>query len=134
MTEFLRFNSGSPDAGRFSGIAGGPLTLILGGRHDHAGIKAGAVWFLARPYPKPWQEGYFYLSSYYSSQAMAQVGGDAWNLIFPQIAANLLAEQSKEGNWPPGGGTERSFGTCYSTSLAILSLTPAYQLLPIYQR
>ena len=110
------------------------LTLILGGRHDHAGIKAGAVWFLARPYPKPWQEGYFYLSSYYSSQAMAQVGGDAWNLIFPQIAANLLAEQSKEGNWPPGSGTERSFGTCYSTSLAILSLTPAYQLLPIYQR
>lgn len=110
------------------------LTLILGGRHDHAGIQAGVVWFLARPYPKPWQEGYFYLSSYYSSQAMAQVGGDAWNLIFPQIAANLLAEQSKEGSWPPGGGTERTFGPCYSTSLAILSLTPAYQLLPIYQR
>lgn len=110
------------------------LTLILGGRHEHIGVQAGVKWFHARPYPKPWQEGYFYLSSYYSSQAMAQVGGDSWNLIFPQIAANLLAEQTPDGNWPPGGGTERALGSCYSTSLAILSLTPAYQLLPIYQR
>ena len=110
------------------------LTLILGGRHEHVGVRGGVAWFQARPYPKPWQEGYFYLSSYYTSQAMAQVGGDSWNQIFPQIAANLLAEQSKDGNWPPGGGTERTYGPCYSTSLAILSLTPAYQLLPIYQR
>lgn len=110
------------------------LTLILGGRHEHVGVQEGVLWFHSRPYPKPWQEGYFYLASYYSSQAMAQVGGESWNQIFPQIAANMLAEQTKEGNWPPGGGTERSFGPCYSTSLAILSLTPAYQLLPIYQR
>lgn len=110
------------------------LTLILGGRHDHVGVREGVTWFHSRPYPKPWQEGYFYLSSYYSSQAMAQVGGEAWNQIFPQIAANLLAEQTPEGNWPLGGGNERAYGPCYSTSLAILSLTPAYQLLPIYQR
>ena len=110
------------------------LTLILGGRHDHVGVRDGVTWFHAHPYPKPWQEGYFYLSSYYSSQAMAQVGGDSWNQIFPQIAANLLAEQSQAGNWPPGGDNERAYGPNYSTSLAILSLTPAYQLLPIYQR
>jgi hypothetical protein len=110
------------------------LTLILGGRHEHVGVREGAVWFQSKPYPKPWQEGYFYLSSYYSSQAMAQVGGDSWNLIFPQIAANMLSEQTNDGNWPTGGGTERNFGPCYSTSLAVLSLTPAYQLLPIYQR
>jgi hypothetical protein len=70
----------------------------------------------------------------YSSQAMAQVGGDAWNQIFPQIAANLLAEQAAEGHWPSGGSSERAYGPSYSTSLAILSLTPAYQLLSIYQR
>jgi hypothetical protein len=110
------------------------LTLILGGRHEHAGIADGVVWFHSRPYPKPWQDGYFYLSSYYSSQAMAQIGGETWNRIFPQIAANLLSEQTKTGNWPAGGGSERNFGQCFSTSLAILSLTPAYQLLPIYQR
>ena len=110
------------------------LTLILGGRHEHVGIRDGVAWFQSHPYPKPWQEGYFYLSSYYSSQAMAQVGGDSWNQVFPQIAANLLAEQAPTGNWPAGGGTERAYGLSYSTSLAILSLTPAYQLLPIYQR
>ncbi|MCA9061267.1 MAG: terpene cyclase/mutase family protein, partial [Planctomycetaceae bacterium] len=66
------------------------LTLILGGRHENPGIATGVVWFRTRPYPRPWQNGYFYLSSYYSSQAMAQVGGDAWNELFPQIARNLL--------------------------------------------
>ena len=110
------------------------LTLILGGRLDHEGIVDGVRWFRSREYPRPWQDGYFYLATYYSSQAMAQVGGDTWNQIFPQIAANLLAEQSSDGSWPLGTGTERNFGSTYSTSLAVLALTPAYQLLPIYQR
>lgn len=110
------------------------LTLILGGRQNHAGIPAGVAWFRSRDYPRPWQDGYFYLSTYYSSQAMAQVGGETWIQIFPQIARNLMSEQTAEGGWPVAGGTERNFGTAYSTSLAILALTPAYQLLPIYQR
>ena len=110
------------------------LTLILGGRHEHEGVAAGVRWFRSREYPRPWQEGYFYLSSYYSSQAMAQVGGDAWTQVFPQIARSLLEEQRENGAWPPGGGTEERFGSTYSTSLAVLALTPAYQLLPIYQR
>jgi hypothetical protein len=110
------------------------LTLILGGRHEHLGVASGVEWFRSRDYPRPWQVAYFYLSTYYSSQAMAQVGGDTWNQIFPQIAAVLIAEQTQEGAWPPGGGTEMKFGSVYSTSLAVLSLTPAYQLLPIYQR
>ena len=59
------------------------LTLILGGRHEHPSIAVGAEWFRSRPYPRPWQDGYFYLASYYSSQAMAQVGGDMWNQIYP---------------------------------------------------
>ncbi len=110
------------------------LTLILGGRHNHEGIPAGVAWFRSRDYPRPWQDGYFYLSSYYSSQAMAQVGGETWNQMFPQIARNLMSEQTAEGGWPVAGGAERNFGPAYSTSLAILALTPAYQLLPIYQR
>ncbi len=110
------------------------LTLILGGRHTHEGIATGAAWFRSREYPRPWQDGYFYLSSYYSSQATAQVGGETWNQIFPQIARSLLSEQSQEGGWPVAGGAERNYGSAYSTSLAILALTPAYQLLPIYQR
>lgn len=110
------------------------LTLILGGRHEHEGVAAGVRWFRSREYPRPWQESYFYLASYYSSQAMAQVGGDAWNQIFPQIARNLLDEQRDDGAWPLGAGNEGKFGSTYTTSLAVLALTPAYQLLPIYQR
>jgi hypothetical protein len=110
------------------------LTLILGGRHEHEGVEAGVRWFRSREYPRPWQGSYFYLSTYYSSQAMAQVGGEAWREIFPQIARNLLEEQTESGSWPPGSGSEERFGSTYSTSLAVLALTPAYQLLPIYQR
>ena len=110
------------------------LTLILGGRLDHKGLAVGVNWFRKKDYPRPWQTGYFYLATYYSSQAMAQVGGDTWNEIFPQIARNLIEEQQDDGSWPPGTGTEKNFGSAYSTSLAVLALTPAYQLLPIYQR
>lgn len=110
------------------------LTLILGGRLQHPGLADGVRWFRSRDYPKPWQYNYFYLGSYYSSQAMAQVGGDTWNQIFPQIAGNLLEEQAEGGEWPLGTGRERDFGSTYTTSLAVLALTPALQLLPIYQR
>jgi hypothetical protein len=110
------------------------LSLILGGRHEKDSVAAGVRWFRSRDYPRPWQEGYFYLATYYSSQAMAQVGGDAWNQVYPQIARNLIEEQVKDGSWPSGGGNERRFGSAYTTSLAVLALTPAYQLLPIFQR
>jgi len=114
--------------------ASATLTLILGGRHEHEGVTESVRWFRSRAYPRPWQNNYFYLATYYSSQAMAQVGGEAWNEIFPQIASNLLEEQTAEGAWPAGSTNEKPFGTAYSTSLAVLALTPAYQLLPIYQR
>ncbi len=110
------------------------LTLTLGGRHDTEMIRAGTQWFQSRDYPRPWQNGYFYLASYYSSQAMAQVGGDTWNQIYPQIARNMIEEQSDDGSWPLGTGNERNYASTYTTSFAILALTPAYQLLPIFQR
>lgn len=114
--------------------ASATLTLLLGGREDFVGVKHANEWFLSRNYPRPWENNYFYLASYYSSQAIAQIGGNTWNQVFPQIAAHLLNEQSDEGAWPSGTSNEKKFGQCYSTSLAILALTPAYQLLPIYQR
>lgn len=110
------------------------LTLILGGRQDKESVAVGVKWFMSRDYPRQWETGYYYLSTYYSSQAMAQVGGDAWNQVFPQITRGLLAEQAKDGSWPADVSGERKFGSAYTTSLAILALTPPYQLLPIYQR
>ncbi len=46
----------------------------------------------------------------------------------------MIEEQSDDGSWPLGTGHERNYTPAYTTSLAILALTPAYQLLPIYQR
>ena len=65
---------------------------------------------------------------------MAQVGGDTWNQVYPQIATNLIQEQDDDGSWKRARGAERNFGPVYATSFAILALTPPYQLLPIYQR
>ncbi|MBI1344878.1 hypothetical protein GC163_01165 [bacterium] len=110
------------------------LSLILGGRHDHRSVADSIRWLRSREYPKPWNEGYFYLATYYSSQAVAQVGGETWKQIFPQIATSLISEQTGDGSWSNIHGGERKFGASYASSLAILSLTPAYQLLPIYQR
>ncbi|MEX0820072.1 MAG: prenyltransferase/squalene oxidase repeat-containing protein, partial [Pirellulaceae bacterium] len=110
------------------------LTLILGGRHDSAMVRTGVDWFLTRDYPVANKTGHFYLATYYSSQAMAQVGGPTWNRVYPQIVERLLIEQTPNGSWPAGRGNEVSFGSTYSTSLAILALTPPFQLLPIYQR
>ena len=127
-------NEGETSHISLANTASAMLTLVLGGRENHAGIAVGARWFNAREYPSASQNNYFYLSSYYSSQAMAQVGGESWNNVFPQIARNLLQEQTDSGAWPPGVSSESRFGSGYSTPLAVLALTPAYQLLPIYQR
>jgi hypothetical protein len=110
------------------------LTLILGGRQDRESVAVGVKWFLSRDYPKQPVTVHYYLSTYYSSQAMAQVGGDAWNRVFPQITRNLLEEQSKDGAWRAEVSNERVYGPAYATSMAVLALTPPYQLLPIFQR
>ncbi len=110
------------------------LTLILGGRHRTDMVKTGTEWFTSRDYPSPLRAGNFYLATYYCSQAMAQVSGDTWNQMYPQIATNLIQEQDDDGSWKLARGAERNFGPVYATSFAILALTPPYQLLPIYQR
>ncbi len=110
------------------------LTLILGGRQDRRSVQAAIQWIEGREYPRLFGESYFYLGTYYTSQALAQVGGAPWNKVYPQIAHNLLEVQTKSGAWPGGPQSERTYGESYSTSLAILALTPPYQLLPIFQR
>jgi hypothetical protein len=45
----------------------------------------------------------------------------------------LLANQEPEGSWTPDS-RDLPFGNAYGTALVVLTLTPPYQLLPIYQR
>jgi hypothetical protein len=95
-------------------------------------------WILARPFDAYLQIGHvfdrFHYSAYYCSNAMAQLGGDYWKKFFPVLAKTLLEAQSESGAWMAESGLDANFGPCYPTAMSVLSLTPAHQLLPIYQR
>ena len=123
-------------------MGAGILSLSFGGKHQTETAKRAGDWLLAHPYRRFGEvigmyDKFFY-STYYCSQAMAQLGGFYWEKFFPSLAEVLLKSQVPDGSWPPEQALETSgvgvFGKALSTSLAVLSLTPPYQLLPVYQR
>ena len=125
-------------------VGAGILCLSLAGQHQTPMARAAGDWLVAHPFrvvneSSPVSERFFY-SAYYCSQAMVQLGGRYWEQFFPPLAEALVSRQTANGSWPPeeGGfgpvGGDSIFGTVYSTALAVLSLTPPYQLLPVYQR
>jgi hypothetical protein len=129
--------------GASRGMAGaGILSLSMAGQHQTPMAQAAGDWLVANPYRHFGQvigayDKFFY-STYYCSQAMAQLGGRHWEKFFPPMADVLLQAQLPDGSWPPEQALETSgvavFGNALSTALAVLSLTPPYQLLPVYQR
>lgn len=55
--------------------------------------------------------------------------------FLPPLAATLMAKQSEDGSWDIERDNNGDyFGHTCTTSLAVLALTRADQLLPIYQR
>lgn len=127
-----------PNNGRALNGAG-ILSLSLGGQHQTQIAKAAGEWLLARPYHRPGEalggnDRYFY-SCYYCSQAAMQLGGRYWEGIFPPLAETLLACQKHDGSWPMEiTSGDAIFGNAYTTAMAVLALTPPYQLLPVYQK
>ena len=95
-------------------------------------------WLLARPFDTYGATNHhydrFHYSAYYCSNAMAQLGGDYWRKFFPTLSKTLLDAQSPDGSWLAESGEDSMYGPAYPTALSVLTLTPAYQLLPIYQR
>ena len=131
---------GAGDVRSSRGMMGaGILCLSLAGQHETPEALAAGDWLLAHPYRRfgeqiGAEDGFFY-SAYYCSQAAAQLGGAYWKGIYAPLADTLLGAQNADGSWPPEPqkGFSR-FGNVYTTALAVLSLTPPYQLLPVYQR
>jgi hypothetical protein len=120
-------------------MGAGILSLSLAGKHQTEMARRAGDWLLARPFDVygATMHNYdrFHYSAYYCSNATAQLGGDYWQKLFPTLAKTLLDAQSSNGNWlSESGGGDQVFGSCYPTALSVLTLTPAYQLLPIYQR
>lgn len=132
--------------GAFSYFADGPhmaspamtgcglLSLSLGGAHRDPMSKDAADWLLAHPSRRYDDYDRYSYAAYYCSQAMAQMGGEYWREYFPSMAMAIVRGQEPDGSWNSQHDTTPMFGRCYPTSMAILALTPAYQMLPIYQR
>ena len=119
------------------GVVGGAIvSLALGGEHDSEQARRAAEWVLKQRFHRYNQgAGPYHYGAYYCSQAMFQLGGDYWKRYFPELSQTLVANQRKDGAWDRENDHNGDyFGQTYTTSLAILALTPAYQLLPIYQR
>ena len=130
-----------PSEQRWSrGMVGvGILSLSMAGHHQTEIAQRAGDFLLQNPFDRFGRsvgsgERYFY-SMYYCSQAMAQLGGEYWNRYFPGLATMLVSTQRRAGDWPsePLSG-DSVFGNVYTTAMAVLSLTPPLQLLPVYQR
>jgi len=119
-------------------VGSGILSLSLGGEHQSDMARAAGEWLLHNDFdrynqPRFPEERYHY-SAYYCSQAMFQLGGDYWSRFFPPFMRVLIENQQADGSWARESSFDAQFGNSYTTALVILSLTPPYQLLPIYQR
>jgi hypothetical protein len=133
-------SNGMEDFGPSRGMVGaGILSLSLAGQHQTEIALTAGNWLLANPYRAVGEHvgsrDRFFYGAYYCSQAMAQLGGRFWEGWFPQFVDVLLGGQSSEGSWAADfAGAEAHYGESYTTAMAVLSLTPPYQLLPVYQR
>ena len=137
---FYYKRSGTTDQRWSRGMVGaGVLCLAMAGQHQTRIAQRAGDFLLARPFQSFGEAvgsgDRFFYSAYYCSQAMAQLGGRYWKQFFPSLVNVLLRSQQSSGEWPPEPyGSDRTFGNTYTTAMAVLSLTPPLQLLPVYQR
>ncbi len=137
--EFYYGRLGPNDQYSSRGLMGvGALSLALAGKHDTEMARQAGDWIIAHPFDVYHATNHkydrFHYAAYYCSNAMAQLGGANWEKFFPVLAKTLLEAQDANGSWLSESGEDSMYGPVYPTALSVLSLTPAYQLLPIYQR
>jgi len=120
------------------GVTGaGIVALAMAGQHETAMAQRAGEWLLANPFRTygnslGGHEKFIY-STFYCSQAAAQLGGRYWQQIYPRISSVLVNAQSPDGSWRADPALFE-FGEGLTTAFAVLSLTPPYQILPVYQR
>jgi hypothetical protein len=136
---FYYRKSGSDSRWSRGMVGAGILSLAMAGQHQTRMAQRAGDWLLSYPFQRFGERigsgDRFFYSTYYCSQAMAQLGGRHWKQFFPGLVSVLLRSQQSSGEWPPEPyGSDRMFGNTYTTAMAVLSLTPPLQLLPVYQR
>jgi hypothetical protein len=111
----------------------GVLCLQFLGQGDDPRLKT-ALNYLRQQTPA-WDKasgGFVLYGWYYATLAMQQAGGEYWNHWEPLIRQSLVANQARDGHWPPPpkSNTENKAlaGTpAYSTALATLILEASYR-------
>jgi hypothetical protein len=117
----------------------GIVSLSLGGSHRSEMAQRAGEFILKHPFDRFNQGGLapedrFYYGAFYCSQAAFQLGGEYWEKFYPVLLETMVDNQRSDGSWDREANQDGPIGFAYSTSLAILSLTPPYHMLPIYQR
>ena len=116
----------------FTMTSAGLLAMQVCGEYESPLVDGAADWLLEHP-PK-WKERFCSYGTYYYAQGMYQRGGEHANTARQLVQEMLLKEQKNDGSWTAENGSEKSHGTVYATSMAILSLSVKYHYLPIYQK
>lgn len=137
------YTVGTPDFVTRAMAGAGVLALAHAGKHNSKEALASADWILKHDFSnynvdKPlygeyWSPDRYHYGAVICTQAMFQIGGKYWEQFFPPLVNVLLANQKADGSWPPEI-RDAKFGSCYTTSLSILSLSVPNQMLPIFQR
>ena len=101
---------GSQSSQYTRGLMGSAIvSLSLAGQHESPQALAAGDWLLAHPYQAFGQKigrgDRFYYSTYYCSQAAAQLGGRYWKGIYPPIVEILVGAQQADGSFPSPDST-----------------------------
>jgi hypothetical protein len=120
-------------------VGGGILCLLLGGEQASPQIKEAVDWIFKHPfepYNRSWEPGdRYHYSAFYCSQAMGLIGGPVFRDFYPGLLRVLSENQHSDGSWDAEQFHEEStYGEVYTTALAVLALSPPYQMLETYKR
>jgi hypothetical protein len=111
----------------------GILCLYLLGGDSHGDERnAAARTLAAKPVDDASQFPYYCM--YYAAQAAFQAGDPVWKAVTKITNEKLLSTQKPDGGWPDASGESAGAGRLYTTSMALLTLSVSYSLLPVYQR
>ncbi len=118
----------------------GVVSLALAGEHNSEMARKTGDFILEHPFTdfnrgRLTREDRYFYGVFYCSQATYQLGSEYFVKFFPDLLQTMADNQNPDGSWAPEiNHEEKELGMVYSTSFAVLGLTPPYQLLPIFQR
>lgn len=117
----------------------GVVSLALAGQHKTEMAQRAGQFVARNPFDRfnrgnLTNEDRFFYGAFYCSQAMFQIGGKDWEQFYSTLLDTMTENQRRDGSWDLEANQDGYLGYTYTTSLAVLSLTPPFQLLPIYQR